>query len=74
MSNEIKITCCEGNEKYPGQCLKDKCPWYVAASQKVQNSWQRVSTGYGNLYGEPKHSDNLSQVRKDVKNDSEKVK
>jgi hypothetical protein len=73
MTNEIKIKCCEGHEKQAGECLKDKCPWYVSAIQKVQNGWPRAKTGYGNLYGEPKHPDYLKQVREDVKNGTENV-
>jgi hypothetical protein len=60
---KITIECCEGNERYPGHCLKNRCPIYRKAKNEVNQSWPYVGTGYGNLYGNPSHSDYLAEVR-----------
>lgn len=59
----ITIECCGGIESYHGQCLRKHCPNYSKAQHEVSNSWHYVGTGYGNLYGEPTHSNILSKVR-----------
>lgn len=73
MSIKIEMECCGGDEKYEGQCLKDRCPLYSKASSKVYASWPFVSTGFGNLYGSPGHHNHLAQVKQDVKNKEETV-
>ncbi len=73
MIKEIKIKCCEGNEKNKGECLKNRCPWYTEASEKVQRDWPRTPTGFGNLCGEPDHHDYLSQVKRDIQNEAKRV-
>ena len=73
MAREIKIKCCEGNEQYAGQCLKSQCPWYADGKHTVDRRWPRLATGFGNAYGEPKHSNYLGQVREDVQSETKKV-
>ena len=73
MARTIEIQCCEGNEQYEGQCLKSKCPWYVKGKKKVDRRWPRMSTGFGNAYGEPKHNNYLGQIREDVQSETKKV-
>ncbi|MBI5044461.1 MAG: hypothetical protein HZC02_00905 [Candidatus Levybacteria bacterium] len=60
---EIAIRCCEGNERYKGECLKDRCPVYSQARREVDRSWPYVGTGFGNLYGNPEESTYLAQTR-----------
>jgi len=66
MNREIRLKCCEGNEKHNGQCLRARCPLYILAKQKVERGWPRQPTGFGNAYGEPGHSNYLNQVRSDI--------
>lgn len=73
MTINITIQCCGGKERYSGQCLKERCPAYVEAKEKVQVEWPRMATGYGNAYGEPRHSDYIHQVGEDIKTDIENV-
>lgn len=70
MKKKILINCCEGNEQYQGQCLKERCPFYVIAKQKVENRWPRIQTGFGNAHGEPKHENYLHQVHEDVQSET----
>jgi hypothetical protein len=74
MTIEIKIKCCGGNEQYPGQCLKGRCPAYAAAKEQVDDGWPRLPTGFGNAYGEPRHSNYLDQVARDVQSEAKNVK
>ncbi len=67
--SEIKITCCDGIEEYPGICLRDRCPNYRKAREQVDRSWPYVGTGYGNMYGNPGVGRYLAQVRANVAND-----
>lgn len=62
---KITLSCCEGEDRY-GRCLRDRCPLYAKAQQKVQRAWPYVGTGFGNLYGNPTHARFLSAVREDV--------
>ena len=60
---EIKIQCCEGQERHSGQCLKEKCPIYAETAEAVDRNWPYLATGFGNAYGYPKHIDNLIAVQ-----------
>jgi hypothetical protein len=70
---KITVECCGGNERYPGYCLKDRCPIYRKVKNKIDQSWPYVGTGYGNLYGNPSHSEYLTEV-KSVMNKESKIK
>lgn len=48
-----EIECCEGLEKYQGECLQRNCPIYKQAEEQVDHNWPYVGTGFGNLYGNP---------------------
>jgi hypothetical protein len=73
MTDNIIIKCCGGRERYRGECLKERCPAYSVAKEKVQSEWPRLPTGYGNAYGEPNHSNYLGQVAQDVQGETKKV-
>lgn len=60
---KIELSCCEGNEEYRNQCLKDRCPIYDLAKREIRSNWPYVGTGYGNLYGNPDHETYLARVR-----------
>lgn len=60
---KVEINCCEGTEKYAGQCLKDHCPLYRNAWAEVHASWPHLATGFGNGYGNPSHGNFLSKVK-----------
>lgn len=62
---KITLSCCEGKDQ-SGRCLKDRCPLYAKAQQKVQRAWPYVGTGFGNLYGNPTHTHLLSAVQEDI--------
>jgi hypothetical protein len=62
---KVEVTCCEGKDEF-GQCLRDRCPNYAKAQERVMSDWPYVGTGFGNLYGEPTHQHFLSGVREDI--------
>jgi hypothetical protein len=62
----IKLECCDGNEKYTGRCLKDRCPNYRRAEEEVRRKWPYQGTGFGNLYGNPTHGHVLAEVRRQL--------
>lgn len=62
--SDIVVRCCDGQEKYENQCLRNNCPNYRAAEKEVQTNWPYVGTGFGNLYGNPTHGHFLARVRK----------
>jgi len=62
---KVQVTCCEGKDKH-GDCLRDRCPHYAKAKERIQRGWPYVGTGFGNLYGNPTHGHFLGGVREDL--------
>lgn len=62
MSIKIELECCQGKERYSGQCLRDRCPVYREAKSDVNRTWPRMPTGFGNAWGEPRHKNYISEV------------
>ena len=63
---KIEVQCCEGMERYQGQCLTRRCPTYVSASDEVDKSWVRLSTGFGNAPRMPDHGNYLAKIRNEI--------
>lgn len=68
---KIEVNCCEGNDESI-RCLKDRCPIYAKAQERIQGSWPYVGTGFGNLYGNPSHQSFLNGVREDIEKTGKK--
>lgn len=62
---KIEVNCCEGYDN--GSCLRDRCPIYRKAKEKVEAEWPYMGTGFGNAYGNPGHGHFLEEVREEIK-------
>ncbi|MDO8638870.1 MAG: hypothetical protein Q7R43_04810 [Candidatus Daviesbacteria bacterium] len=62
---KIEMRCCEGEDRYRGDCLKNRCPIYDKAEEQLKPSHRGYTgTGFGNLNSSgPSHESCLSQVR-----------
>jgi len=63
---KIQVNCCEGKEELSRQCLRENCPHYLRAKSEVNDSHPFTPTGFGNLHGNPSHSQFLRKVRKNL--------
>jgi len=47
---EIKLECCEGVEKYPGHCLKTRCPIYRDAKESIGHMLKQGLGTFGAIH------------------------
>jgi len=64
---DIIVQCCEGKDGR--NCFKNRCALYREAKATTEAGFPNISTGFGNLYGDPSHEDFLARVRRVLRED-----